>query len=261
MISNQILFAYTEKQVDWIGKLITNINELNTFLEGPVLKRLTDEDLVASFEEDMSELLTTDMAKETLQKYLSLIPEIQPWQIGEAFAECILQEEHGVKWPWNMERDKRTPKASLAGADLIGLIEISGKVYLLLGEVKTSEDPNSPPQVMYGRGGMIHQLDNLAENLRIHRSIIIWLYSRCKGTDFMPLYEEAMKLYFNSRGHAVVLVGILLRSTTPNELDLRSRAKALSEKISSPTKVELVAWYAPDHPISRWSCSNLGHDT
>ena len=39
-----------------------------------------------------------------------------------------------MKFPWNSDRDKRTPKASLPGADLVGFIENGDEVVLVLGE-------------------------------------------------------------------------------------------------------------------------------
>ena len=39
-----------------------------------------------------------------------------------------------MKFPWNSDRDKRTPKASLSGADLVGFIENGDEVVLVLGE-------------------------------------------------------------------------------------------------------------------------------
>ena len=49
-------------------------------------------------------------------------PEAEDWEVGEALAECALQHDSGreVHWPWNTVRDRRTPRASLPGTDLVG---------------------------------------------------------------------------------------------------------------------------------------------
>ena len=45
-----------------------------------------------------------------------------------------------VDWPWNTVRNRRTPRASLPGADLVGFYRENDTVLLLFGEVKTSSD-------------------------------------------------------------------------------------------------------------------------
>ena len=47
-------------------------------------------------------------------------------------------------------RDRRTPRASLRGADLIGFHCENEALFLLLGEVRTSSEKNTPPRVMRG---------------------------------------------------------------------------------------------------------------
>ena len=64
-----------------------------------------------------------------------------------------------------MERDKRTPKASLPGADLVDFVSHNGETRLVLGEVKCSSDRNTPPNVMIGRHGMTKQLETLATDI------------------------------------------------------------------------------------------------
>jgi hypothetical protein len=156
-----------------------------------------------------------------------------------------------VKWPWNTERDKRTPRASLPGADLVGFIGEGEEVSLLLGEVKTSADTATPPQGMSDKSGMVYQLDKLASSIAIHNCLLKWLHARCKNTELWPAYQKTVQKYLESNGHAIKLIGMLMRDTLPNELDLKNRALVLADNISAPTEVELNAWYCP-LPISEW---------
>jgi len=251
------LLAYTptysqnDGQVIWHGKSVDERVEFNAFLSGPVRSRAFDEEQHILHEADLRALATTEMASDTITRLLASEPDKKPWEIGEALAECFLEEERGVKFPWNTERDKRTPKASLPGADLVGLMEEGDEALLVLGEVKTSSDANNPPQVMNGREGMIHQLDNLATDISIHNCLLKWLHARCKNTGFWPLYEKAARRYLASGGRAIKLVGMLMRDTNPNELDLKNRAEHLATKVSAPTEIELDAWYLPI-PIDDW---------
>lgn len=251
MLNYNSTYFENDSQVSWHGKYVDDQAEFNAHLAGPTRSRLYDEEHQAQFTADLRALATTEMASDTLVQLLASEPEKEPWEVGEALAECLLEEERGVKFPWNSERDKRTPKASLPGADLVGLMEDGDDALLVLGEVKTSSDTNSPPQVMNGKSGMIHQLDTLATNISIHNCLLKWLHTRCKHTDLWPLYEKAAKRYLSSGGRAIKLIGMLMRDTEPNELDLKNRAKQLVTTVSAPTGVELDAWYFPT-PIEDW---------
>ncbi|MDP2833065.1 MAG: hypothetical protein Q8Q28_07190 [Pseudomonadota bacterium] len=121
-------------------------------MSGPVRERLDDAE--HAFEDDLRGLVTTGMASDVLADLLAAPTIHEDWQVGEALAECLLEDIEGAVWPWNTERDKRTPKASLPGADMIGFVRLDEQVYLLLGETKSSSEANSPPNVMTGRTGI-----------------------------------------------------------------------------------------------------------
>lgn len=251
MLTHNMCFSDSRGQVIWQGKRNENNDEFHSFLSGPVRARLIDEEHSIQYELDLRALAITDMSSETIIKLLASEPSREPWEVGEALAECLLQDEYGVKWPWNTERDKRTPRASLPGADLVGFFGEGEEALLLLGEVKTSSDSATPPQVMNGRSGMVHQLDELACNISIHNCLLKWLHARCKNTEFWPVYQKAVQKYLTSSGTAIKLVGMLMRDTSPNELDLKNRALSLADNLSSPTEVDLNAWYFPS-PIAEW---------
>ena len=257
MLKHNVSFSGSETQVSWQGNHATDAVEFRQYLAGPVRNRLTDAARRSTFETDLRALATTDMASDTLKNLLASETDKEPWEVGEAMAECLLEEKPGVTWPWNMERDKRTPKASLPGADLVGFLATKDGVILVLGEVKTSGDTANPPNVMTGRSGMAHQLDTLASDIRVHRCLLEWLHSRCKNTDHWPKFQEAINLYLASKGRAIILFGILMRDTAPNEKDLSGRAEALSKKVGSPTTVELHAWYCPE-AMSGWPSLTKG---
>lgn len=151
---NNLCFSSNEGQVGWNGKCVESEAEFKAFLTGPTRSRLFDEEQHTQYEADLRALATMGMASDTITRLLSSEPEKESWEIGEALAECLLEQERGVKFPWNSGRDKRTPKASLPGADLVGFIESGDEAFLVLGEVKTSSDANNPPPVMNGKSGM-----------------------------------------------------------------------------------------------------------
>jgi hypothetical protein len=238
----------------WRGHRLTEQAEFDQFLQGPVKSRVSDADFDQELADDLQALASTQMASEALLKVLSASPAPLDWEIG--VAECLLAEEFNITWPWNENRDRKTPRASLPGADLVGLLEENANVTLLFGEVKTSSDQNQPPGVMAGRSGLAHQIDALANSLEIQASLLKWLYARCKDTRHWPQFEAACARYLQSGGKEVMLVGVLLRDTLPHEDDLRTRGQALAA-LPQPPRARLDAWYAP-RPIADWVSIVMG---
>ncbi|AOV98892.1 hypothetical protein [Dehalococcoides mccartyi] len=241
-----ISYTNSDRQTTWCGVSVIDGDIYQSFLSNAVASRLHDEEGVHEFETCLRGLATTGFARDSLNAILTAeVPEERAWAIGEAIAEAYLEMEYGITWPWNMERDKRTPNASLPGADLIGFEINNNLIRLALGEVKTSSDTNTPPNVMNGRGGMIHQIDNLASNLGLINQLLKWLLPRCKGTDNESLFNTAITLLLESGNKAVSLFGVLVRDTQPHELDLKTRGQFLANTLQAPATCQLVAMYLP----------------
>lgn len=237
----------------WHGHSVRDPNRFGSYLAGRVRARVEDHDGQDPFAAELRGMATTGMATEFVEKLLHAVPAETSWSVGEALAECVLadDDEREICWPWNLVRDRRTPRASLPGADLVGFCEEGDTVLLLFGEVKTSSDTNTPPNVMNGSGGMAWQLKDEATRLDIQHALLKWLRARCDSGDHKALYQAAVQRYVQSLGKEILLVGILLRDTEPNELDVASRAKALANSLGSPTRIEITAWYLPV-PIKDW---------
>ncbi len=234
------------QQVIWQGISMTDGVLFDSFMTNDVASRLYDEEGAKQFESHLRGLATTDFAQENLNRVLAAaVPEERDWAIGEAIAESYLERRHGVTWPWNMERDKRTPKASLPGADLVGF-EVNGdSVRLVLGEVKTSSDARTPPNVMNGRSGMEHQIDKLANDLGLIHHLLKWLLFRCKNTEYESIFNAAVAQFLESGNKAVALFGVLIRDTRPDPLDLRARGNSLSGLLQHPATCHLIGVYIP----------------
>lgn len=239
--------------VEYYGEISSDAVEFRAALRTTVADRAKDKAQSDEFEADMAALATTQMATDTLTTLLSAQSTTLDWEYGEALAECILENE-GAYFPWNSDRDRRTPNASLPGADIVGFKSVNGEYFLLIGEVKTSSDKTSPPNVLSGRTGMIHQLDRLASQLRLHRCLLNWLHARCKNQPSWPHFQEAASKYLASSGKELYMCGFLLRDTEPTRADLHSRASALSQRVSRPTIAVLRAVYTPI-AINEWSNS------
>lgn len=256
-----IAYSGVEGTAIWEGYDVLNEVAFRAFLAGPVARRAKDDMAREPFENELRGLATTGMGTQYLERFLAAVPGEEGWEVGEAFAETVLAEDanRDIIWPWNERRDRRTPRASLPGADLVGFCRDAQGFALLFGEVKTSSDAQVPPQVMYGRSGMTWQLENNATNLGVQHSLLKWLRARCLTPDMVAVYREAVGRYLNSSGKDMLIVGVLLRDTGSDEKDIKSRAQYLARHLVSPTRVEISAWYLPV-PIADWA-AELGGAT
>lgn len=229
----------------WRGLVIDDAAEFEVFLRGPVWQRVTDAEFEQDFTAELASLAATGMATDTLNSLLQVTQPPLDWEIGEAMAECLLGDEFGAHWPWNENRDKKTPRASLPGADIVGFVGEGEETVFLFGEVKTSSHGNNPPGVMSGRSGLAHQIDALADDERIKITLIKWMYARCQKTvELKERFGIAMRRYMVSGGSDFVVVGILLRDTPAHIDDLRTRGNVLDGKPEAP-RMRLDAWYMP----------------
>lgn len=240
--------AYQSQEgcVTWQGDCAQDSQEFREFLQGPVAERLYDTEGNEAFVKHLSGLQLTGMGQDALREVLAAeVLETREWAAGEALAEAVLEARHNVKLPWNTERDKRNPFASLPGADIVGFQSDGDSFRLALGEVKCSSEANSPPQVMSGRSGMQHQLDTLASNLGTICQLLQWLLPRVKGTTYESIFNTACTRYFNSYRRDVALFGVLIRDQPARETDLRGRGQQLASRLKNPTHCCLIALYLP----------------
>lgn len=245
-MSWQTIYQSAQGCVSWQGENARAGESLDDFLQGPVRARLNDTEGSEALSEHLRGLSLTGMGQEVLQAVLAAeVPETRDWAAGEALAEAVLQARHGVVLPWNTERDKRNPFASLPGADIVGFQQDGDSHCLALGEVKCSSEAKWPPQVMSGRSGMIHQLDNLANNLSTIHQLLKWLLPRVKHTALEATFNVACARYLNSGSRDLALFGILVRDQEVREADLQPRGISLSTSLQAPTRCHLIALYLP----------------
>ncbi len=240
------IYGNSINTTSWHGLRLDDGDEFDKFIANEVKPRLHDEAGKADFTAHLHSLASTGFAHDSLQVILEAEqPEERDWAVGEAMAEAWLSREHGVIWPWNMERDKRTPLASLPGADLVGFLTHGSETRLALGEVKCSSDSSAPPNVMTGRHGMARQLENLVTDFGLLHVLIRWLQPRCRGNGNEPHFNAAVGLLLQSGIKAMSLFGVLVRDTVPDEKDLSSRGNHLGAIVKEPANCHLLALYLP----------------
>jgi len=212
------------------------------YISGRVKNRLLDvegtTDLVAHYDS----IATTGFGDQQLKDIFTQTLPSEPWKVGEALAECFLEDFFEVKFPWNGCRDQKVDSASLPGADLIGLKGKNGNVKFFFGEVKTSEDQSHPPNVMYGRSGMTMQLENLKTSVESRRLLVKWFAYRSKNSEWETEYKIALSSYISST-EKVFLQGVLVRDCQPDIKDFESRGKSLNANKPNEMEISLHGIY------------------
>ncbi|MBX3150432.1 hypothetical protein KF728_09810 [Candidatus Obscuribacterales bacterium] len=220
--------------------------ELQYSLNGPVLHLLMDSEGDDLFERSLREIATTEFETTQIAEILEARElDDSTWRIGEAIAEVFLTLNRGCVFPWPFSRDHRNPNAVTAGADLVGfqLCDGTGWVFAF-GEVKTSSDDSTPPNVMTGRSGLIRQLETLRDSRYIQDALFRYLALRKGGTQWAAIFDEAAKNFLKDRS-STSLFGVLIRDTAPDRLDLQNRALNLADGCEPHRRIELRAIYLP----------------
>ena len=229
--------------------VIFNKNFIREYIPSRVRDRIFDIQGVEELSQEFEDLTKTGFEKDALSEVFNLDEKTTYWRIGESLAECYLEDYRGIRFHYNYVRDAKNPKANLTGADLVGFVDIGNETIFLFGEVKTSNDTSSPPAVLYGRSGMIKQLEKIKIDLKVKDYLVRWLGFKVKNLSndhpFKKDYRKALTTYINSNKIRVVLAGILVRDTPPTEKDLLSRHKELKKNLQEGMNIELKALYIP----------------
>jgi hypothetical protein len=92
---------------------------------------------------------------------------------------------------------------------------------------------------------MVHQIDTLAQDLRIIVQLLKWLLPRVKHTEHESAFNGACTRYFNSRNRDLALFGVLVRDQAAHAEDLQKRGEGLASRLQTPTCCKLMALYLP----------------
>ena len=231
-------------RIEYEGVSFRNDN-FSAFLKQTISPIYKDEEYNCQMKEIAIEM--TGFDSENLQAVFDEMPKVSNFRIGELVAEKIVESRYNAKFTYNSDRDLKNLKSNNTGADLVGFIEMEdGAINFLFGEVKTSEEEKTPPGVMYGATGMIDQLTDLSIKQDKIKSLVKWLFIKChsdKDLTVQRYIKEAMSFYAKDRGN-IRLIGVLVRDTSPNELDLKNRYEDLKSKINGQRNVQLLAVYS-----------------
>jgi hypothetical protein len=226
------------------------VAELDTTLGQDVSPIIHDDAGAAELEALLTGVATTEFANEALERVLRSTRDVETWRVGEAIAESYLVEHRHCEFPWPGGRDLKNPDSSPAGTDLVGFqTHAATRVRFSFGEVKTSNQNEYPPTLMYGRHGLKQQLEDLRDSSTVKDALVKYLGLHASGRPWLGHFREAAARYIHDRSD-VAIFGVLVRDVTPNSLDCSGRANGLAQQCPPLSVIELLALYLPADSIS-----------
>lgn len=221
------------------------------YVKSRVSDRYHDKEGVKDLSGAFEDIPKTKFERTALAEIFKYKVDDIPWRFGECLAECFLEDFESAQIPYNGSRDQKNPHSSSTGADLIGFSCKDGDCVFLFGEVKTSSDGKAPPAVVYGRSGLIKQIESLATETGVRDNLVRWLAFKVsqlsKSDQVRVRFEAATRSYISNKGH-IRLVGALIRDTKADENDLKTRFTAIVSRLDSTIQLEFLALYVPLAP-------------
>ena len=210
-------------------------NGLAEYLTDRVRKRHYGSDLINKVVEEFPDIRTTGFGTDGLAKIRS---DPKPWEVGESFSECLLEDHMGARLPYPSWQDLKNQNTSSTGADLVGYDYQNGSTVFLFGEVKTSAQTQSPPSVV---NDLKRQLRDLGSSKTSHE-LILWLGLKAKTQEDRQDYGQALKSYIKDM---FKIVGVLIRDTVPDKRDLEEAFTYLAGVLRPTINLEMLAVYLP----------------
>ncbi len=214
---------------------------------------LTDEEGQEGLADFCGALGLTGFAQQVLEETLKTNEEEEHsrgWREGEALAEAWLTTHKACEFPWPFNRDLRHHRASMPGAEMVGMAGAGpDDAVLAFGQVKTSKEGQCPPQVVNrGPKCLINQMHDLCEDEKIKKTLVQYLAHRgrvAEGEPWVTKFQAALIRYCESGKLQMAIFGVLIRDVAHAMLDLSAAAETLAQGCDPRTRVELVAIYLP----------------
>lgn len=214
---------------------------------------LADEDGHGGLADFCGALGLTGFAQQVLEETLEANEEedhSRGWREGEALAEAWLTAHKECEFPWPFNRDLRHHRASMPGAEMVGMAGAGpDDAVLAFGQVKTSKDARTPPSVVTaGNKCLIQQMRDLREDEKIKKTLVQYLAHRGRasaGEPWVAKFQAALSRYCESGKLQMAIFGVLIRDVARAALDLSAAAVTLANGCDPQTRMELVAIYLP----------------
>jgi hypothetical protein len=239
-------FHSDDRRCQMTGWQVEDQEDCRAYFRSRVAAKLRDSDGSALLQEYILELGDTGFDTTRLDEQVTQSPRAKDWEIGEAFAEAVLEDHHDASFPWPTALDKRTPRASLPGPDLVGFHRKLTPRFLF-GEIKSSsqEDPRS--LVTDADDALLKQLSRLTTSTPHQQQLIQWMLVKAtQDPRWLQVLNAALKQYSTPTGRGWI-VGILVRGgRVPAQAELAKAHEELAA-VESGFEVTLMAFYLPFH--------------
>lgn len=210
-------------------------NGLAEYLADRVRRRYYGSDIINRMVEKFPDLRTTGFGNDGLVKIRS---EPKPWEVGESFSECLLEDHKGARLPYSSWQDLKNQNTSPTGADLVGYDYHDGSTVFLFGEVKTSAQAHHPPSVV---NDLKRQLRDLGSS-KTSCQLVYWLGMKAKTQQDHQDFSQAIKSYVKDM---FKVFGVLIRDTIPDKRDLEDVFTHLVAVLRPTINLEVLAVYLP----------------
>jgi hypothetical protein len=227
-------------------------NSCRDYFKNRVRDRLMQCDATAVLSEYLSRIPATGFTLDNLVEQIQPTRSPRDWEVGEAFAEVILEDLHNCRFPWPTSKDHREDMGHPTGPDLPGfhLGDSIAKTRFAFGEVKSSSQKTSPPLAVLGIGDKCKKDDFVGQLLRLlqqpsrRQQLISWLQHRCANHDrWGGHYDSAFQSYFGCK--AATIWGCLIRGgCEPDIADLQVALDELAA-LCGTIELRLNAFYLP----------------
>lgn len=129
------------------------------------------------------------------------------WRIGESIACCYLEDYHKIKFPYDKRISDSNPRLNRPGVDLLGITMYDKKPMLLFGEIKTTENNNHPPKIIYELKKQLIDLTK-TKNREKHTKFLLLNLEHIKGVSKIKI----MKAISSSINDELCICGILIKN-------------------------------------------------
>lgn len=224
------------------GFFVESEEECRSFFIKRVSAKLAETDGAEELKQHLFEMETTGFDLHGLIEQVEASPQAKDWEIGEALAEVVLEDNYEGMFPWPTGFDKRAKKASLPGPDLVGFQRHSAPRFVF-GQVKSSSEKRTPPQVINkAKDCLRNQMFQLVHCNADQQQLISWLLVRMRETDWEQAFNEALRRY--SEGD-FWLVGMLISGNRETKEDDLARICSEIDHQPGNGEVHLLGFYLP----------------
>lgn len=227
---------------------VLNDSKFRNYLRTKVNKKFYDSEGTLNLQNLFKDIDPTGFDPEFLRSAFTSENTPIDWKIGEKISECFLEDYHNSIFPYNDSRDAKDSRSNLPGADMVGYVTIDDKTLFLFGEVKTSDQQQNPPGVVYGSDGLIQQLNEIKDDSKKRKELIMWL-----GHKINPLPDDDINkitwiqasISYYSHNEEFKIFGVMIRGVASNENDLKLVFEKVIPNMKDEIYFELISLYLP----------------